>query len=424
MVHEQDFMQLNQNFDTSGNCTARIVNLFLIPTLIYAIVIVGYIGFIPLKVEIHSVVLIGLIYIIYLFFIRHNAYFVSCKFRKKYQILKEQLQNYINKNSLTIENTTKANASIDDFLKEFTLPLRNTNFSSVAAGIFPTLGILGTFISIAVSMPDFSSQTASVLEKEISLLLGGVGTAFYVSIYGIFLSIWWIFYEKIGMSRFEHDIIIIKENTKSFFWNKIDIEKIHFQKSIENYEKLNTIFNNIGSSQLVENMNNSLTQRLQMFDSIIDAEQKAMQRSNEFTMQRESQQLKINQSYEKITNDISSLVPMMNQTVQHMSAMINMMQSERSNLETASNELNKNIILLNEALQNVSSKNLQDLYSNILKNIETMKNDTDRIGWSFNQHLNDFDEKFTKKLHQSLQMIDSQTAKVISQVVDLKDELK
>jgi hypothetical protein len=171
-------------------------------------------------------------------------------------------------------------------------------------------------------------------------------------------------------------------------------------------------------------MNNSLTQRLQMFDSIIDAEQKAMQRSNEFTMQRESQQLKINQSYEKITNDISSLVPMMNQTVQHMSAMINMMQSERSNLETASNELNKNIILLNEALQNVSSKNLQDLYSNILKNIETMKNDTDRIGWSFNQHLNDFDEKFTKKLHQSLQMIDSQTAKVISQVVDLKDELK
>ena len=424
MVHEQDFMQLNQNFDTSGNCRARIVNLFLIPTLIYIVVIVGYMGFIPLKVEIHSVILIGLIYLIYIFFIRHNAYYASCKFRKQYQNLKEELKNYINKNSLVIEDTTKANASIDDFLKEFTLPLRNTNFSSVAAGIFPTLGILGTFISIAVSMPDFSSQSASVLEKEISLLLGGVGTAFYVSIYGIFLSIWWIFYEKIGMSRFDHDILIIKENTKSFFWNKIDIEKIHFQKSIENYEKLNAVFNNIGSSQLVENMNNSLAQRLEMFDSIINTEQKAMQRSNEYMLQSQQQQLKANQAYEKITHDVSTLVPMITQAVQQMSTILDTMQEKENSIEETTKILNENITALNDALKNLSASNLESVYSNIIKNIQTMKSDTDRIGWSFNQHLNEFDEKFTKKLQESLQMIDAQTAQAISQVIDLKDELK
>ncbi len=424
MVQEQDFIQLNQNFDTSGNCSARIVNLFLIPTLIYLVVLIGYMGFIPLKVEIHSVVLIGFIYLIYLFFIRHNAYYASCKFRKQYKELKEELKNYINKNSLSIEDTTKANASVDDFLNEFTLPLRNTNFSSVAAGIFPTLGILGTFISIAVSMPDFSSQTASVLEKEISLLLGGVGTAFYVSIYGIFLSIWWIFYEKIGMSRFEHDILIIKENTKSFFWNKIDIDKIHFQKSIENYEKLNEVFNNIGSSQLVENMNNSLAQRLEMFDSIINTEQKAMQRSNEFMMKREQQQQVVNQSYEKITQDISTLVPMISSTVKQMDSIINTMQVKENNIAAATKILNENIVLLNDSLKNISADNLENIYANIIKNIETMKSDTDRIGWSFNQHLNDFDEKFTNKLRNSLEMIDAQTAEVISQVVELKDELK
>ena len=45
-------------------------------------------------------------------------------------------------------------------------------------------------------MPDFSSGNTTALEQEISLLLGGVGTAFYVSIFGIFLSIWWTFFLK------------------------------------------------------------------------------------------------------------------------------------------------------------------------------------------------------------------------------------
>ena len=51
---------------------------------------------------------------------------------------------------------------------------------------FPTLGILGTFISIALSMPDFTSNNIVALDSEITKLLSGVGTAFYVSIYGIF----------------------------------------------------------------------------------------------------------------------------------------------------------------------------------------------------------------------------------------------
>ena len=35
-------------------------------------------------------------------------------------------------------------------------------------------------------MPDFSSRDSIALDLEITKLLGGVATAFYVSIYGIF----------------------------------------------------------------------------------------------------------------------------------------------------------------------------------------------------------------------------------------------
>lgn len=220
MFTDDDFIELNSKFYTTCKPQSRIFTLLTVPAALFAIILVCYLGFLPLKVEIHSVVLIGFIFFIYLFFVKHNAYYVSCKFKTQYSELVFYLKEYINKNLLTIGETTKANGSVDDFLKDYTSNIRNTNFSSIASGIFPTLGILGTFISIAFSMPDFTSGTTSALESEISKLLGGVGTAFYVSIYGIFLSIWWIFFEKIGMSRFDHDTFIINENTKHFLLDK------------------------------------------------------------------------------------------------------------------------------------------------------------------------------------------------------------
>ncbi len=60
---------------------------------------------------------------------------------------------------------------------------------SVATSLFPMLGILGTFTAIAISMPDFSIDDMGSLDKQISILLSGIGTAFYASIFGIFLSI-------------------------------------------------------------------------------------------------------------------------------------------------------------------------------------------------------------------------------------------
>ncbi|WP_199774320.1 MotA/TolQ/ExbB proton channel family protein, partial [Campylobacter jejuni] len=76
----------------------------------------------------------------------------------------------------------------------------------------------GTFISIALSMPNFSSSDTAALEQEIALLLSGVGTAFYVSIYGIFLALWWMFFEKFGKSKIERLLNRQKNSTSGFFW--------------------------------------------------------------------------------------------------------------------------------------------------------------------------------------------------------------
>ena len=385
MFKEEDLIELNSRFYTNCKPISRIFTLLTVPTLLFILVILCYFAVLPLKVEIHSVILIGAIYFIYLFFIRHNAYFVACKFRTLYADLQIALLDYINSNLLTIAQTSKANGSVDDFLQDYTSNLRNSNFSSIASGIFPTLGILGTFISIALSMPDFTSNNIAALDSEITKLLSGVGTAFYVSIYGIFLSIWWIFFEKFGLSRFHHDSYIIKESTKNFFWTKIDIESIHIKSNIDNFSSMSKIFEELTSSQAMYDINRSIEQRAKSLDELLQKEYMLSLRIDENIA-----------NFEKLASAVEKLSLQSN--------------SQTMIFKDVSENLNKNILELNSHMNNLSSENLKAIYTNIVKSIETMKSDMEKIEW-----------KFEEGLKESLRQIDLQTANIVKDLTIFKD---
>ena len=385
MFKEEDLIELNSRFYTNCKPLSRIFTLLTVPTLLFILVILCYFGVLLLKVEIHSVILIGAIYFIYLFFIRHNAYFVACKFRTLYADLQIALLDYINNNLLTIAQTSKANGSVDDFLQDYTSNLRNSNFSSIASGIFPTLGILGTFISIALSMPDFTSNNIAALDSEITKLLSGVGTAFYVSIYGIFLSIWWIFFEKFGLSRFHHDSYIIKESTKNFFWTKIDIESIHIKSNIDNFSSMSKIFAELTSSQAMYDINRSIEQRAKSIDELLQKEYMLSLRIDENIA-----------NFEKLASAVEKLSLQSN--------------SQTMIFKDVSDNLNKNILELNSHMNNLSSENLKAIYTNIVKSIETMKSDMEKIEW-----------KFEEGLKESLRQIDLQTANIVKDLTIFKD---
>ena len=390
-------------FQTTCKPISRIFILLTIPSALFAIIILCYLGKLPLTVEIHSVILIGFIYFIYLFFVKHNAYYVSCKFKTQYSAMFFSLKEYVDNNLLTIDNSTKANGSFDDFLKDYTSNLRNTNFSSIASGIFPTLGILGTFISIALSMPDFSTGTTTALEQEISSLLGGVGTAFYVSIYGIFLSIWWTFFEKIGMSRFEHDAFLIKESTKSFFWTRIDIESIHIKSNLDNFSKMSEVFEKLTSSNMMENINLLIEKRVALLDDILKKEV--------LLTTKISDNIEHNEKLSTMLKDMTL----------NMSTTIKSFEQSKDSYTLSAQLLNNSIGKLNGHLDNLSSDNLKAIYSNIVKSIETMKSDMEKIEWKFKQGLDEYDSKFTDKLQTSLESIDQQTVKIIEDLTEFKE---
>jgi len=216
-------MNNNEHLDTP--CFINYLILALMGTLFFVAILLGYFHIIPLKVDLHSVIIIGGIYFIYLFFIRHNANFVACKMRNQYVTLQKELQKEIKNNSLTIFNETKSTINIDDFIGNYYKTFRNENYASIASSLFPMLGILGTFTAIAFSMPDFSSGNSESLDNEISLLLSGIGTAFYASIYGIFLSIVWSFFEKRGLSKVDSDAHQLHEVYSSYIWSTSELKR-------------------------------------------------------------------------------------------------------------------------------------------------------------------------------------------------------
>lgn len=210
---------MNHNEHSNTPCFINYLFLALFGTLFFMAILLGYFNIIPLKVDLHSILIIGSIYFIYLFFIRHNANFVVCKMRNQHVNLQKKLQQSIKNNSLTILNETKSTINIENFITNYYKTFRNDNYASIASSVFPMLGILGTFTAIALSMPDFSSANSDALDNEISLLLSGIGTAFYASIYGIYLSIIWSFFEKRGLSKVDIDSQQLHEIYASYIWS-------------------------------------------------------------------------------------------------------------------------------------------------------------------------------------------------------------
>ena len=208
---------------SSALCSANFIVISLIPLAFFVAMVMGYLGLIPLHVPIHSLGVIGFILFIFLLFARHNANYSVCKMRSSYKHLENELKNELDSSSLTIEEETKSVLEIESFLNKYYANVRNDNYVSVASSVFPMLGILGTFVAIALSMPDFSVTDTQALDREISLLLSGVGSAFFASIYGILLSLIWTYFEKRGLSKVNIYFTSIKKDFSNLIWSKEEL---------------------------------------------------------------------------------------------------------------------------------------------------------------------------------------------------------
>ncbi len=248
-------------------CPSVFLGILSIPLLIFLVLVAGFLGYIEFKVELHTLIIVGVILLVFTLFISHNASYSFCKISKSFDSLEEDLQEALKQNALTIMGKTKSTLNIEEFLEEYFKDIRDNNFARVASSIFPMLGILGTFIAIAVSMPDFTVSSTKKLDKEITILLSGVGTAFYASIYGIFLSLWWTFFEKKGQSKIDKLLVDLERLYNIHIWQKSELIKHqHMQTELRDKEVIKALSEAFNTDYIRELHN----QYLKSFENITE----------------------------------------------------------------------------------------------------------------------------------------------------------
>jgi len=322
------------------SCFANYIVISFLPILFFVFILLGYLGIIPLHVPIHAVGIVFFILLIFMLFIQHNANYSICKIRASFLQFKQDLEYKIKINELHIEGRKKSILDVSAYLNRYYKDIRNDNFASVASSIFPMLGILGTFIAIAISMPNFSVSDTEALDHEISLLLSGVGSAFFASIYGIFLSLIWTYFDKRGMSKVESYFKSIEESYKGSIWSKDElliykytqydlkenkfigalketfsldfIDKIN-KEHIENFTQmsnnLRSVSHNIRTTLSQMNTTNSALQAQEHIDkSLIDfaIATKSFEKSSK--MYSEQLDNSLNRTFDKIDNEIGQIV--------------------------------------------------------------------------------------------------------------------
>lgn len=228
------------------------------------------------------------------------------------------------------------------------------------------------------------------------------------------------------MSRFEKDAAVIKEQTREFFWGKEEIEQTYFRKSMENFEKLNTVFDTIASQDFARSLNETLHERMRIFEQIIDHEQQAAKKIETL----------LDGSTDALGNtgrQQEALAQRLQQLIQRLGVFADGLGSETLRLEQArgalgedahavalaAQTLSNEIARLNDALSAINVQNIQSLYGGVTENIETMKKEIDQIGTQFDTRMNDFDARFLEKLQNTLKLIDTETAQIVRQISEL-----
>jgi uncharacterized protein YicC (UPF0701 family) len=166
---------------------------------------------------------------------------------------------------------------------------------------------------------------------------------------------------------------------------------------------MSEVFEKLTSSNMMDNINLLIEKRVEILDEILKKE------------------LILSTKISENIDNNEKLSTMLKDMTLNMSTTIRSFEQQKDGYVLSAQLLNNSIEKLNNHLDNLSSDNLKAIYTNIVKSIETMKSDMEKIEWKFKQGLDEYDTKFADKLENSLASIDEQTVKIIEDLKEFKE---
>lgn len=347
------------------------IKLILLPLVIYIFVLLGFFEVINFKVKLDSFIMISIMLVIAMILALNNASFAYSSLPARVDDFKAKLKDFIVLNLLEIAGVKKSNVCFDEFLESYTKDFRNENFANIVAPAFATLGILGTFISIAVSMPTFISNDTLALERDLGLLLNGVGTAFYISIYGIFLSLWWIFFEKCGLSKFQKFTQEQREISRQFFWQKNELEQRFMSIASQHFNDIRSVFSRISNEEFFKNLDNVVGNKFKSYSDLQSLEQRMIGEAQIKIDQnirllnkagvKQDEFVKIHTEILKATINLNtSLKEMQSSFSNEYNRLNELMQDKVNGFEKSVNKFDQNLKNLDLGLKNLAIKVIEE----------------------------------------------------------------
>lgn len=129
---------------------------------------------------------------------------------------KETIKEYFDESdALVRRGKTYYNCNIADYVNEDLLnKVGNTAFNDFISSVMTGLGILGTFVGLAIGLQSFRTDNAEAMTNSIAPLIEGIKVAFYTSIFGVLLS---LVYGTLYKYRYNQAEVAVEEFVNVFY---------------------------------------------------------------------------------------------------------------------------------------------------------------------------------------------------------------
>ncbi|WP_339011778.1 hypothetical protein LDK02_10860 [Fusobacterium animalis] len=259
--------------------------------------------------------------------------------------------------------------------------------------LLPILGVIGTFAGICIGLADFNSNE---IEKSVPLLLQGLKTAFWTSLIGtslaVFFNVWYSFKDKKDLDDEDEEVPLLKLQIKEL-------------------QEISKKFNNFLENQLINNKN---LKELELIKDELKILNKSQEQNNTFY---ENSLLKleiledINKKYDKnneqlliCTNNITDLKDYIALNLEE-TKKLNATYSDTFNKLNSLEEINTDIFNKNSEISENSELLLEDLkdYKNLFSNFsEESKNQNKELITAFKEFATYMAEENSKAFIEAL----------------------